>query len=116
VENSRTAAHRLDGVRGHQLLPASEARKLPAIYSQENEKDPIVQVKLFSPYTGAVWYLTEYDPGSKDAFGWADLGYGMGELGYISISELEGLSRGGLPLVERDTSWRPVPLSQAKRS
>lgn len=116
VENSRMAAHRLDGVRGHQLLPASEARKLPVIYSQEDVKDPIVQVKLFSPYSGAVWYLTEYDPGSKEAFGWADLGYGMGELGYISIPELEGLNRGGLPLVERDTSWRPVPLSQAKRS
>lgn len=111
---TKTAAHRLDGVRGHQLLPATVARKLPAIYSQENVADPIAQVKLFSPYTNAVWYLTEYDPSSNEAFGWADLGYGMGELGYISIPELEGLNRNGLPLVERDTSWRPVPLSRAK--
>lgn len=111
---NRTSAHRLDGVRGHQLLPSTLARKLPPIYSQENVGDPLVQVKLFSPYTGAVWYLTEYDPSSNEAFGWADLGYGMGELGYISVSELEGLNRGGLPLVERDTSWRPVPLSRAK--
>lgn len=111
---TKTAAHRLDGVRGHQLLPSTLTRKLPAIYSQENVEDPLVQVKLFSPYTNAVWYLTEYDPSSNEAFGWADLGYGMGELGYISIPELEGLNRGGLPLVERDTSWRPVPLSKAK--
>ena len=110
----KTAAHRLDGVRGHQLLPSTLARKLPPIYSPENVEDPIVQVKLFSPYTGAVWYLTEYDPSSNEAFGWADLGYGMGELGYIPIDELEGLNRNGLPLVERDTSWRPVPLSRAK--
>ncbi|NBR67989.1 MAG: DUF2958 domain-containing protein [Actinobacteria bacterium] len=111
---TKTAAHRLDGVRGHQLLPSTVARKLPAIYSQEDVADPIVQVKLFSPYTGAVWYLTEYDSSSRDAFGWADLGMGGGELGYISIPELEGLNRNGLPLVERDLYWTPVPLSRAK--
>jgi hypothetical protein len=112
----KTAAHRLDGARGHQLLPATLQRKLPPIYSQENVADPLVQVKLFSPYTGAVWYLTEYDPSSNEAFGWADLGHGMGELGYIPIDELEGMNQNGLPLVERDTTWRPVPLSRAKSS
>jgi len=112
----RTAAHRLDGVRGHQLLPATVARKLPAIYSQENVDDPVALVKLFSPYSGAVWYLTEYDPSSKRAFGWADLGMGGGELGYIDITELEGLNRRGLPLVERDLYWKPMPLSRAKHS
>jgi hypothetical protein len=112
----KTAAHRLDGVRGHQLLPATVARKLPAIYSQESVDDPVAQVKLFSPYSGAVWYLTEYDPSSKQAFGWADLGMGGGELGYIDINELEGLNRRGLPLVERDLYWKPMPLSRAKHS
>lgn len=114
TKTAKTAAHRLDGVRGHQLLPSAVARKLPAIYSQENVDDPLVQVKLFSPYTNAVWYLTEYDPASREAFGWADLGMGGGELGYISIPELEGLNRNGLPLVERDLYWRPVPMSKAK--
>lgn len=113
---NRDSAHRLDNLRGHQLLPSTLARNLPAIYSQESVSDPIAHVKLFSPYTGAVWYLTEYDPSSKEAFGWADLGHGMGELGYISIPELEGLNRGGLPLVERDMYWRPVPLSRARGS
>lgn len=113
---AKTAAHRLDGVRGHQLLPATVARKLPAIYSQENVDDPVAQVKLFSPYSGAVWYLTEYDPSSKQAFGWADLGMGGGELGYIDITDLEGLNRRGLPLVERDLYWKPMPLSRAKHS
>lgn len=113
---TKTAAHRLDGVRGHQLLPATVARKLPAVYSQENVADPIAQVKLFSPYSGAVWYLTEYDPSSKQAFGWADMGFGGGELGYISIAELEGMNKKGLPLVERDLYWKPMPLSKAKHS
>jgi hypothetical protein len=112
----KTAAHPLDKVRGHDLWPATVARKVPALYSQEKEKDPTAWVKLFSPYTNAVWYITEYDPSSKEAFGWADLGMGGGELGYISIRELEGLNKKGLPLVERDLSWKPVPLSRAKSS
>lgn len=113
---TKTAKHPLDGVRGHQLLPSGVARKIPSIYSQENEDDPTAWVKLFSPYTNAVWYITEYDPSSKEAFGWADLGMGGGELGYISVRELEGLQKGGLPLVERDLYWKPRKLSQAKRS
>lgn len=112
----KTAKHPLDGVRGHQLLPKNVASKLPAIYSQEKVEDPIVHVKLFSPYSNAVWYLTEYDPSDGQAFGWADLGMGGGELGYISIPELEASNKGGLPLVERELYWRPMPLSKAKVS
>lgn len=112
----RTAKHPLDGVRRHQLLPANVVRKLPAIYSQSETDDPIVYVKLFSPYTNAVWYLTEYDPSDGQAFGWADLGMGGGELGYINIPELEGANKRGLPLVERDLYWKPMPLSKAKVS
>jgi hypothetical protein len=112
----KTATHPLDKVRGHDLWPATVARKVPTLYSQEKEEDPIAWVKLFSPYTNAVWYITEYDPSSKEAFGWADLGMGGGELGYISIRELEGLNKRGLPLVERDLYWKPMPLSRAKSS
>lgn len=107
-------AHRLDGVRRHVLMPAAIRAKIPPIRGQESEDDPIVWVKYFSPYTNALWLVTEFD-GSDEMFGWADLGMGGGELGYISLSELEGLERRGLPLVERDTSWRPMPLSKAKR-
>ena len=109
------AKHRLDGVRGHELMPMSVARKIPAIYSQDDVDDPTAWVKLFSPYSGAVWYITEYNPSSKEAFGWAELHPGGGELGYIDIGDLEGLNRNGLPLVERDLYWRPRSLSQAKR-
>lgn len=118
IRASETMARRasLDGVRGHKLMPSNVARKIPPIYSQEEVEDPIAHVKLFSPYSNAVWYITEYDPSSKEAFGWADLGMGGGELGYISIRELENIQKGGLPMVERDLYWRPQPLSRAKRS
>ena len=109
-------AHRVDGVRGHVLMLAAITAKIPPIGGQENVDDPIVWVKYFSPYGNgaATWLVTEFD-GSDEMFGWADLGMGGGELGSMSLSELEGLERRGLPLVERDTSWRPMPLSKAKR-
>lgn len=107
-------AGRLDGVRGHKLMPADLKSKIPDLYAQEEEKDPMVYAKFFSPYTGATWLVTEFD-GRDTMFGWADLGMGMGELGYISLSELDNLHRRGLPLVERDLYFRPKPLSQAKR-
>lgn len=110
-----TKPHPLDRVRGHQLLPANVAKTLPALYANKNTPDPVAQVKLFSPYSEAVWFLTEYAPEEGLAFGWADLGMGCGELGYIDIGELASAQRGGLPLVERDLYWSPRPLSEAKK-
>lgn len=106
------ARHPLDGARKHQLMPSNIKSKIPKLYSQEEVEDPIVWVKYFTPYGRGDWYITEFD-GRDTMFGWADLGHG--ELGYISLDELESAERNGLPLVERDLSWRPMPLSKAKR-
>lgn len=95
-------------------MPAAVKSKIPKLYSQENNPDPTVWLKFFSPYSNATWYITEFD-GRDRMFGWADLGMGGGELGYISLSELEEANRNGLPLVERDLSFRPVPLSKVAR-
>jgi len=108
------AAGRLDGARGHMLMPSAVKSKIPRMRAQEDVDDPVVYAKFFSPYSGAVWLITEFD-GNDEMFGWADLGFGMGELGYISLRELENSNKQGLPLVERDTSFRPMPLSKAKR-
>jgi hypothetical protein len=104
-------AHPLDRARRHQIMPATVAKSLPALYSQENVADPLVRVKFFSPYSGAVWYVTEYDSATRTAFGRADLGMGGGELGNNDIGEIESVERRGLPLVERDLYFTPVPLS-----
>lgn len=74
--------------------------------------DPHPVVKLFTPYAGATWLLTELDPSEPDrAFGLCDLGLGCPELGYVSITELASVrGRLGLP-VERDlyfTANRPL--------
>lgn len=109
-------AHPLDRVRRHKLMPAEIRSKIPPIGAQDDSDDPIVWVKFFSPYGNgqATWLITEFD-GNNEMFGWAELFRGGGELGYISLSHLEGLNRNGLPLVERDTSFKPMPLSKARR-
>ena len=60
--------------------------------------DPSLVIKLFTPDAGATWLLTEIEPDDQDrAFGLCDLGLGYPELGWVRLSELDGL-RGPLGL------------------
>ena len=115
---------RVDRLRRHSLLTKEILSRLPKIRATEKVDDPIAQVKFFSATHGfATWYLTEYDPKTGEGFGWATLGPGLGELGYIDVRDLavlmagvrvRGLSTGTkIPAVERDLYWKPRPLSQA---
>ena len=46
-------------------------------------------VKLFTPWGGATWLISEIDPEDTDiAFGLADLGMGCPEMGGIYLPEL----------------------------
>lgn len=77
------------------------------------DHDPFPVVKLFSPYMGGTWLLTELDPEMPDiAFGLCDLGMGFPELGNVSLGELQAVRVGGCPAVERDRHWQATaPLS-----
>lgn len=107
----------LDKMRGHELLSAEAARSLPPIRGQENVEDPIVWVKLFTPYGTGTWYLTEYDPNADVAFGMADLGYPeMGDMWLEEMGEATiKIGRSDLPAIERDLHWTPVRLSVARK-
>lgn len=103
----------LDGLRRHKLLPKDVAAKLPPLGATENEDDPLVVVKFFSPYTGWTWYATEggisETTGEYVFFGFVR-GF-EGELGYFALSELEEATAfGGVPAVERDLYWKPAKL------
>jgi len=91
------------------LLTKELRRKIPSLYSTENDADPIVQAKFFTPDSNWTWYIIEFD--GKDIF----YGYVVGfeaELGYFSLSELENV-RGPFGLkVERDLHFKPIPLSK----
>jgi len=89
----------------------SKDNKIPTLYSQENVKDPLVYVVIMCQ--GAVWLLTELDREKQIAFGYAQLYPGGGELGYVSLEEIEELKT--KYIVEVVELEEPKPLSQLKK-
>lgn len=83
-----------------------ESDKLPAL----GEGDGVARVKLFDPTGSWTWYISEYDPETREAFG---LVHGFErEYGYIYMPELvEFKGRFGLP-IERDLHWKPRPMKE----
>jgi|GEM_PF-416760 len=93
------------------LLTKEILARLPPLYSQENVKDPIVQVKFFHPMGSWTWYAIEYDPKERLFFGWSPED---NEMGYASYDELSEIRVRGLG-IERDKYFDPKPLSQVKK-
>ena len=83
--------------------------------------ETIVWVKLFSPGSWT-WYITEYDPEDRIAFGYV-MGF-ENEWGYISIGEMDEMNRSwkssltGLSctFVERDLHFKPITFGDLKWS
>ena len=96
----------------HELMPTGVAERIPPLYATEDEADPIVYLKWFTPDSSWTWFVTEYDPQNRLCFG---LVHGHErELGYFSLDEIESV-RGPLGLrIERDLYWEPKPLSQCQ--
>lgn len=68
-----------------------------------NTRDHKPVVKLFTPWGGCTWLLTELDPENPDiAFGLCDLGMGCPELGNVSIEEIESVTGPFGLRIERD--------------
>ncbi len=88
------------------LLTDELRARLPPLYSQEAETDPMVHAKFFLPGTGSTWYVTE---GQEQDGDFMFFGFVIGlesEFGYFLLSELESVTtRLGLH-VERDLAFR----------
>ena len=107
------------------LLTEELRKRLPPLYSQEHEQDPMVICKFFHPLSPWTWYAYEGSPVDEDGyydtdkekvdflfFGWV---YGdYPELGYFSLSELESVNVMGLG-IERDLNFLPMRLSEVKK-
>jgi hypothetical protein len=93
------------------LLTNELQKTLPLLYATEQEEDPQIICKFFTPDSSWTWYAIEFD-GDDTFFGFVE---GLEkELGYFSLSELEGV-RGPLGLaIERDLYFEPCRLSQVK--
>jgi hypothetical protein len=93
------------------LLPEEIRAVLPPLCSTENDADPIVRAKLFTPWTNWTWYVTEFD-GDDLLFGLVS-GH-EAELGLFSLSELESIRGPGGLRIERDIHFTPMPLSAVR--
>ena len=93
------------------LLTKQLRKVLPPLYSQDN-RDPTVFAKFFTPDSNWTWFVTEGSPQKGD---FICFGYVIGldeKWGCFLISELESV-RGplGLP-IEKDLYFRPGPFSE----
>ena len=94
------------------LLTKEILEKIPKLYSQEKEKDPMVYAKFFNPSGSWTWYATEFD--GIDTFFGLVVGFEK-ELGYFSLKELENV-KGQFGLgIERDIYFKPTRLSEINR-
>ena len=115
---------------GRVLLPDSLKERMPALYSQEQESDPLVVCKFFDPVGSWTWYPYEGSPVDEGGYYDTDkekvdyLFFGpvvghVAEVGYFSLEELKTAKEGmrglrALP-IERDVHFRPQRLSEIRR-
>ena len=102
--------------RGHELMTKEVGDTIPALYANENfanYDDVLAAAKLFSPYSGWTWYVTEWQAESGLCFGLVE-GFET-EIGYFSLDELaEATVFGGVPAVERDLYWQPKTIGEIR--
>jgi hypothetical protein len=101
------------------LLTKAIKKAAPPLYSTEDVAlgDKTVVASLFDPTGRFTFYMMEYDPEQRLAFGWvvSPISPEYDELGYISVDELEGV-RGALGLgIERDMYFSPKPFRDVAR-
>ena len=105
------------GVRGHALMTQELGDAIPALYANEhiaNYDGVLAVVKLFSPYSGWTWYVTEWEPETGTCFGLVE-GFET-EIGYFDLTELaEATVFGSVPAVERDLYWQPKTIGEIRR-
>ena len=105
------------GLRRHKLMTQELGEKIPALRANENTADPddvLAPAKLFCPYNGWRWYITEWNPQTGECFGLVE-GYET-EWGYFDLTELAGVTvLGGVPAIERDLYWEPTTIGEIRR-
>jgi len=96
-----------------QLLTEEIKKMLPGLYAIENQDNPIVWVKFFTPDSCWTWYILEgSEQENEDWLLFAYVERMFNEFGYVSLRELENV-RGPLGLkVERDITFAPTPISK----
>ena len=97
------------------LLTKEIETKLPKLYETEGIEleDKVLQVKFFTPWSNWTWYGAEYNPETKEFFGYVQ---GLeDEWGYFNLGELEEI-KGPYGLgIERDMYFDPIKFKELKK-
>jgi hypothetical protein len=95
------------------LLTQELLKRFEIVGRQEDIADPVVVAKFFNPTGAGTWYATEYDPETKEFFGYVSIfGDWNDEWGSFSLEELESyIGKFGLG-IERDLNFDEKPISQ----
>ena len=105
------------GLRRHKLMTKELGETIPAIRSTANAEDNdavLARAKLFCPYNGWRWYITEWDVETGLCFGLVE-GFET-EVGYFELTELaEATVFGSVPAVERDLYWKPTTIGEIRK-
>ncbi len=97
----------LDEQREQMLANGRENAERIAVDGNTIDHKPVV--KLFTPWSGCTWLLSELDPENPDiAFGLCDLGMGCPELGNVSLSEITSVRGPGGLRIERDRHFQTI--------
>lgn len=96
------------------LVTEAIAARTPRLGATDGQEAPKVCAQFFSCLNSWDWWMTEYDPKTREAFGlvrgFAD------EWGYFFIAEIEELNREkGLNVVARESCFEPKPMSECRR-
>lgn len=95
------------------LLTKELLKRFEQVGRQEDSSDPLVIAKFFNPCGAGTWYATEYDPESREFFGFVSIfGDWNDEWGSFSLTELESY-RGKFGLgIERDLCFGEQRISE----
>lgn len=95
------------------LLTKELLERFAKVGRQEEVADPIVIAKFFNPTGAGTWYATEYDPASREFFGFVSIfGDWNDEWGSFSLDELESY-RGNYGVgIERDLYFDEKRISE----
>ena len=86
------------------LLTKEILSKVHPLYADKGGSDPLIVAKYFDPKSSYTFYMLEYDPEERIAFGYVT-GFAFDEYGSVSLAEWEDIAkaRGRMGLgIERD--------------
>lgn len=94
----------------------AELQALPRLYSTEGSpaEEKVIHLHFF--LGASDWYVAEYDPETRNFFGFVVLNgdYQMAEWGYFSLDELRKLKDGPFE-VDRDLWWQPTKFKDIRQ-